>query len=1008
MQGFSTTNKRRLFILFGAALVGYFLMGKMGLALAKVNGTTAPIWPATGFAIALMARFGLGLWPAFFAASFLANFMNSHLLGISFAISCGNAAEVLLSAYVLKVLRFGKSTDTQSGVEIQTQILAIILMSLSGPMVSALVGAASFPLFGVHPWSSFYPTWVTWWFGDALGALILFPLFWSLFDWIDGLRENTEKARPLKSLIFIGSNIFIGLASSYFVFETDFGKPYIFIFFPLLLFTVLTAGNLGLKTLTLSIYTFTILEATRGVGPFSWENVTDSLISLQIFLFSIGITSLGLGHLRRYLINKVVISFLMIGWILSGIVFYSLYSARQEIDQNTFADIISDARDALRQRLLIYENVLRASAGLFQASDEVTRHDWNTFINGMGVLSRYQGANSFGYIKSVPRSQLNSFEKEQRRTNPAYRIKGIAFPSGGGEAPPAEAFVVKYVVPEREEALGVDISTEPVRRHSAEVARDTGVPQLTPNIILVTEHAEREGFLFLLPFYHSPEVPKTLQERRKFFRGWIYGSFIFENLLGGFKKGISQQINFALFPQGREDLAHALYQSAPLTRLPGINSHNPAYLFDKFKFGGRDFSILWMRRGDFSSTQNTLLSWLGTLCALLTLISAWLYANGLIFQERAAALVQAKTKELSERELLWRTLMGTTPGGIFQTDESGRIQYANMMLTSMTGKDLAELKNLHWLDMVLPADRPKVQKSWTASARRYQSFQMQFRLKNAAGEISWMEVFLSKIIAENGESLGSMGLIIDVTDRIHMQAERDAEQTRLAQASKMASLGEMAGGIAHEINNPLAIIFGKTAQIKRQLAGNNETLDRTKILNGLVKIESTVDRIARIVRGLRTLSRNADNDPMQRTTVAQVVDDSLSIAQEKFKECDVELLLEIQDASVLCRAAQISQVLLNLLNNSLDALQRLPQKWIRIESRLQNSQVRISVTDSGTGIPEDIRAQMMEPFFTTKEVGKGTGLGLSISKKIIENHGGSFFYEERDGHTCFVIRLPLA
>jgi signal transduction histidine kinase len=113
--------------------------------------------------------------------------------------------------------------------------------------------------------------------------------------------------------------------------------------------------------------------------------------------------------------------------------------------------------------------------------------------------------------------------------------------------------------------------------------------------------------------------------------------------------------------------------------------------------------------------------------------------------------------------------------------------------------------------------------------------------------------------------------------------------------------------------------------------------------------------------------------------------------------------------SISCREVQIAQVLLNLLENAFDAvMEQQGEKWIRIEVAVQAGSVVLSVIDSGPGIPPELKTRIMEPFFTTKEVGKGTGLGLSLSRAIVEEHGGKLELTEEAGHTCFSFRLPLA
>jgi C4-dicarboxylate-specific signal transduction histidine kinase len=145
--------------------------------------------------------------------------------------------------------------------------------------------------------------------------------------------------------------------------------------------------------------------------------------------------------------------------------------------------------------------------------------------------------------------------------------------------------------------------------------------------------------------------------------------------------------------------------------------------------------------------------------------------------------------------------------------------------------------------------------------------------------------------------------------------------------------------------------------------------------------------------------------------VAKIVADTLEICRAKFKAHRVELILPqaIPELSVPCREVQISQALLNLLQNALDAvLEGEGERWVRLEIEPRHDAVALSVIDSGPGIPVEIRARVMEPFFTTKPVGKGTGLGLSLSKTIAEDHEGSLEHGEDHGHTRFSIILPLA
>lgn len=259
-------------------------------------------------------------------------------------------------------------------------------------------------------------------------------------------------------------------------------------------------------------------------------------------------------------------------------------------------------------------------------------------------------------------------------------------------------------------------------------------------------------------------------------------------------------------------------------------------------------------------------------------------------------------------------------------------------------------------------------------------------------------------------SRGDLGIILGVSEDITEVREArlliEEQQLKLVASAKFSALGEMAGGIAHEINNPLTIIRCKASQMKDAL--EQENVDPARLSLELAKIETTVDRIARVIRGLRAFARDSENDPMSRTPLSTIVSDALDLCGQRLKSRGVTLRMGTLPAvEVECRATQISQILVNLLNNSFDAIDSRPERWIGIEGSVSGNLARISITDSGPGINPEIRAKIMHPFFTTKPVGKGTGLGLSISRGIAEQHGGTLEYDGSHPNTRFVLNLPV-
>jgi C4-dicarboxylate-specific signal transduction histidine kinase len=152
---------------------------------------------------------------------------------------------------------------------------------------------------------------------------------------------------------------------------------------------------------------------------------------------------------------------------------------------------------------------------------------------------------------------------------------------------------------------------------------------------------------------------------------------------------------------------------------------------------------------------------------------------------------------------------------------------------------------------------------------------------------------------------------------------------------------------------------------------------------------------------------NQEDEPFTETSFAFILEDTLSICESRMKDSDIQFEGPIYDMSFECRPTQISQILLNLINNSMDAISGNNIKWIRVDLSKSDTHLWITVSDSGAKIAEDLSEKMMNPFFTTKPRGQGTGLGLSISKKIALAHGGDLLFDNKDAINKFILKLPL-
>lgn len=239
------------------------------------------------------------------------------------------------------------------------------------------------------------------------------------------------------------------------------------------------------------------------------------------------------------------------------------------------------------------------------------------------------------------------------------------------------------------------------------------------------------------------------------------------------------------------------------------------------------------------------------------------------------------------------------------------------------------------------------------------------------------------------------------------------QQETLFKKSRMAELGEVSGGIAHEINNPMTIIRANAQKIKRDVMRGDASPE--KLTEMATKIESTCDRIVKIIEGLKNYSRDASQDPFEKVSLAQLLGDVKEIFQEKMhhKMIGFELPNVGDEVLLMGRYGQLYQVLVNLINNAIDALgdsddPSSKEKFIKLEYEMNiDDSISLRVIDTGPGIPKDLKEKVFQPFFTTKPLGKGTGLGLSISYGLMKEQGGALLYERLENETCFTLIIPL-
>lgn len=363
---------------------------------------------------------------------------------------------------------------------------------------------------------------------------------------------------------------------------------------------------------------------------------------------------------------------------------------------------------------------------------------------------------------------------------------------------------------------------------------------------------------------------------------------------------------------------------------------------------------------------------------------------------------------LCESEEKHRLLVETILDVVYTLNLDGNFTYLSPMVEQIAGYAPVELIGRHFTEILVPSQHQKISNLFDNSISKSQTASEQIDIITKDGSTVPVEFNSSALYDSSGNAIGVIGVARDITMRVQEEEKRKELEVKALSQSKLASLGEIATGIAHEINQPLSYINVIIQSTLQEIIHNR--FDPDELREDFRESLRQINKISNIISHLRTFGRS-DSTVFEQISLPKVIDDSMILMNERIRLKNIvfEKNIETGLPDIRGNSIRMEQVFVNFFQNSIDALENQESKKITVSMRQVNDHIEVRFSDNGPGVDPVLMEKIFEPFFTTKKVGKGTGLGLSIVYGIVEDHNGTITCESEPGQgTTFIIALPCS
>ena len=626
-----------LVYIFGGIAIALVQFGlcKLGLLLAAFSNTSAPVWPATGFAIAALVRGGRRALIPVALGAWAANGSAGVGWGVALSLSIANVVEAWVGSAVYRLL-----LSRRRSFEIHTWTIITAVACVSGAFPSAVIGLTALGVSGAIPWAQTPPSWFMWFTGNAIGGMLTLPF--ALDAWKRGQWRALASARALVAVAFLALLAPFIFASDV---RDDFAIALFIVLVPMFGLVKGMTGRLGVVILA----TVAVGATAAGYGPFVSGSIYYRTFGLQVYLGALAVTGLQLEALRRRKVLRIVSPVLVAGFVASATVFYIFSVLGHRKDEARLESLVYASERVLQEKLTIYSDVLRDAAAAVSLEPGVSREKWREYTRRLRVSERLPGASGVGIAVRVPRSEIASFVARTRRDRPeGFEYKTFGRPAGPGDGP--EAWIIRNLEPDEigARALGLDLTTEASRREALESSRDLGSLTMSTQVRLLSDSEHRQGFGFYYPVYRKDlSSDADVATRRAEHLAWIFVPVVSGTFFGNVLHK-TDELDFAFYDGDPVSGAPLIFASEGFSA-PQFAKHNQFIRLTRLMtVGNRRIYGEWRAGPGFVHAEDGVLAPLGATGALLTLALAWMFANMVTFRSRAERLVAIQTRRIEE------------------------------------------------------------------------------------------------------------------------------------------------------------------------------------------------------------------------------------------------------------------------------------------------------------------------------------------------------------------------